>query len=344
MISIPSSNTPPLLLMAITLEHSEGRVLVEEVGPGRRRISVELVDSSVFVPYSSAETDYSIELIEQILAFRGPAMLCYSILRAEDPSHLLEPLRQYTLGYVDESELEEKRLLDFGCGSGSSTVALASLFPRTEIIGIDLIEGNIAVARARARHYDISNATFITSPSPDELPREIGTFDFIVLSAVYEHLLPDERRALMPKLWRALRPDGVLLLNQTPHRYYPLEYHTTGLPFLNYLPDPLAFWVAKRFSKRVAPNRSWKELLRDGVRGATVREILKDLQAAGEGTPQVLEANRLGFSDSVDIWYSLSMTRRPRKIKTVMRSVFKAISRLTGTKFVPSLDLAIKKT
>ena len=154
MISIPSSNTPPLLLMAITLGRSEGRVLVEEVGP---RSETHLCRACRFLRFLSplfipAETDYSIELIEQILAFRGPAMLCYSILRAEDPSHLLEPLRQYTLGYVDESKLEEKRLLDFGCGSGSSTVALASALPANkDLIGIDLIEGKIAVARARAR-------------------------------------------------------------------------------------------------------------------------------------------------------------------------------------------------
>jgi 2-polyprenyl-3-methyl-5-hydroxy-6-metoxy-1,4-benzoquinol methylase len=330
--------------MTVALEHPDGRVFVEEDASGRKRVSVELFDSSAFMPFSSAETDYSIELIEQILAFRGPARLCYSILRAEDPSHLAEPLRRYILGYLDKREFEGKRLLDFGCGSGSSTVALASLFPRTEIIGVDLVEGNIPVARERARHYGVSNATFFISPGPTELPPEIGTFDFIFLSAVYEHLLPAERRALMPKLWRLLRSEGVLFLNQTPHRYYPLEYHTTGLPLLNYLPSPLAFWVAKRFSKRVAPNRSWVELLRDGVRGGTEREILKDLRIAGEGKPRLLEANRLGFSDSVDIWYSLSMARRPLRIKPVMKVMFKTISRVTGSTFIPDLILAIKKT
>jgi hypothetical protein len=115
--------------MTVALEPPEGRVFVEEVRPGRKRVSVELFDPSTFMPLSSAETDYSIELIEQILAFRGPARLCYSILRAEDPSHLAEPLRRYILGYLDKREFEAKRLLDFGCGSGASTVVLASLFP-----------------------------------------------------------------------------------------------------------------------------------------------------------------------------------------------------------------------
>ncbi len=330
--------------VTVVLDHPDGRVVVEDVGRGRKRVSVELFEPSTFMPSSSAETDYSIELIEQILAFRGPARLCYSILRAEDPSHLAEPLRLYILGYLDEREFEGKRLLDFGCGSGASTVALASLFPRTEIIAVDLVEGNIPVARARARHYGVSNATFLVSPGPTDLPAQIGVFDFIFFSAVYEHLLPEERRALMPKLWRSLRSDGVLFLNQTPHRYYPLEYHTTGLPLLNYLPSSLAFWLSRRFSKRVAMSSSWDELLRGGVRGGTEREILKDLRAAGEGIPQLLEVNRLGFSDSVDVWYSLSMARRPLKIKAVMRVVFKATSRVTRSTFMPDLNLAIKKS
>jgi 2-polyprenyl-3-methyl-5-hydroxy-6-metoxy-1,4-benzoquinol methylase len=330
--------------MTVTLEHPEGRVSVAETEDGRKLVSVELCDPSSFMPYSSAETDYSIELIEQILAFRGPARLCYSILRAEDPSHLAEPLRRYILGYLDERHFEGKRLLDFGCGSGSSTVALASLFPGAEIIAVDLVEGNIPVARARARHYGVTNATFLISPGPTRLPPDMGTFDFVFFSAVYEHLLPGERRVLMPKLWRLLRSDGVLFINQTPHRYYPVEYHTTGLPFLNYLPYPLAFWVAKRLSKRVVSSSSWDELLRDGVRGGTQREILKDLRAAREGKPQLLEVNRLGFNDPIDVWYSLSMERRPLKIKPVMRLMFKAISRVTKSSFLPDLNLAIRKT
>jgi 2-polyprenyl-3-methyl-5-hydroxy-6-metoxy-1,4-benzoquinol methylase len=329
--------------MAVTLEHPEGRVTVEEVTPGRKRVSVELFDSSLFMPYSSADTDYSIELIEQILAFRGPSMLCYSIIRAEEPAQLTEPLKHYILGYVDESEFEGKRLLDFGCGSGSSTVALASFFPSAEIIAVDVVEGNIPVARERARHYGVSNARFLVSSSPTELPPDFGPFDFILLSAVYEHLLPEERRALIPQLWRSLRPGGVLFLNQTPHRYYPLEYHTTGLPFLNYLPDSAAWWVAKHLSRRVPPNRSWSELLRDGIRGATEREIVNDVKRAGEGRPLLLKPRRPGFSDAVDVWYSLSMARRPLKIKPVMKITFKAISRLTGGTFIPDLNLAIKK-
>jgi SAM-dependent methyltransferase len=326
-----------------TLEHEEGRVFVEELGSGRKRLAVELVDRSAFMPEPTAETDYPLELIRAILKLRGPAMLGYSILRAEDPSHLAEPLRHYLLAYIREEEFRGKRLLDFGCGSGSSTVALASLFPETEIVACDLEQENVDVARLRAAHYGSGNVSFLVSPGPFEVPAGIGSFDFICLSAVYEHLLPAERPVLMGLLWRTLKPGGVLFVNQTPHRFYPLEYHTTGLPLLNYLPDRIAFWAARRLSRRVSVGMGWEELLRGGVRGGTERGILADLRASDDDDPVSLESRGLGFRDQVDLWYSLSMARRPLRAKRLMRVAFKAVSRLTGSAFVPDLNLAIRK-
>jgi ubiquinone/menaquinone biosynthesis C-methylase UbiE len=325
------------------LEHPEGRVVVEELGSGLKSVSVELFDPTAYVSEREFQTAYPLELIEAILELRGPAMLGYSIRRAEEPAHLTEPLRHYTLAYVPEADLDGKRLLDFGCGSGSSTVALARLFPHTHIVAVDLEEGNISVARLRAEHGGVGKATFLVSPGPLDLPGEIGTFDFVFLSAVYEHLLPAERPVLMAELWRVLRRGGIFFLNQTPHRYYPLEYHTTGLPLLNYLPERAALPMARRLSRRVRADRTWEELLRGGVRGATEGEIMRDLEGAGEGRPSLLRPSGLGLRDQVDAWYSLSMSQRPRRLKRAMRVVFKAASRMTGSSFVPTLALAIRK-
>jgi ubiquinone/menaquinone biosynthesis C-methylase UbiE len=327
----------------VTLEHPEGRVVVVGRASGRKRVSVELADPTAFMPAATAETHYPVELIEAILALRGPAMLGYSIRRAEEPSGLLETLRQYMLAYIDEAEFEGRRLLDFGCGSGSSTVALARLFPNTKIVAVDLDEQNVKVARLRARHHGVNNVTLRVSPDPLELPADIETFDFVCLSAVYEHLLPAERPVLMTKLWEVLHPGGVLFLNQTPHRYYPLEFHTTGLPLLNYLPARVAHLAARHLSPLIGRGLSWEELLRGGVRGGTENEILRHLPAGGRGRATLLRPTHLGFSDQVDLWYSVSMARRPRWFKRVMRGAFKGVGRLTGSSFVPDLNLAIRK-
>jgi len=223
-------------------------------------------------------------------------------------------------------------------------MSLARLFPESEIVAVDLESPLLEVARMRARHYALDRLTFVHSTVPNRLAEGLGTFDAVTLNAVYEHLLPAERRSLLPQLWASLRPGGVLFVDLTPHRYYPLEYHTTGLPLLNYLSDRLALTAARRFSPRVERGASWETLLRRGVRGATTGEIVSILEGGATTPPIVLRPSRLGAKDTVDIWYSASTTRRPHPAKAVMRLAFKAISRLTRTEFSPEVSLAVQKS
>ena len=108
---------------------------------------------------------------------------------------------------------------------------------------------NAAETRRWASPFDFARQALLYLPKG--LPADIGQFDYIILSAVYEHLLPSERPALLTLLWSHLRPGGVIFLAQTPYRWFPVELHTTGLPLINYLPDRLALACARRFSKRV---------------------------------------------------------------------------------------------
>jgi hypothetical protein len=217
------------------------------------------------------------------------------------------------------------------------------MFPQTEIVGLELDETMIDLARHRARYYGAANARFQRSADPESLPSELGTFDFVLLSAVWEHLLPQERRTVVPQLWRALNDGGVLFLNQTPHRWYPIEGHPTGLPLLNYAPVPLAHWAANSFSRKLPGNESWEQLLRRGIRGGTAREVMRVLRHSGDGNATLLQPSRLDAEHPVDIWYAYSQRNAPMPIKAKMRDAFKLISRLTGSSFAPGIDLAIEK-
>jgi SAM-dependent methyltransferase len=334
---MPTPHTPE------TLQHPQGRVLVRELGSGRRHVTVEPFSQSLYVSSMSCETKYPIDLIARVLDAKGLGFLCEEIGRDEDPQFVELTLRWATLSYVGQEEFRGKRLLDFGSGAGASTLILARLFPHTDIVGIELLPQLVELARLRADFHRATNVKFLLSPGPEELPAGLGSFDFIMFSAVYEHLLPPERRELFPYVWSLLKPGGILFLNQTPYRWYPHEYHTTGLPLLNYLPDDLAWRVARRLSLRVRRNASWEELLRDGIRGATEAEVLQVLASAGHEPPIVLRPSRLGCEDTIDIWYGYSTARRPLRVKRTMRAAFKAISRLTGTVMTPELDLALRR-
>src|SRR4051812_9285946 len=168
-------------------------------------------------------------------------------MREETPRYVERRLRHAVLEYVDAQSFAGKRVLDFGCGSGASLLVLSRILPPCELVGVEIDRRLIELARRRASYFGVDSVQVLQSPSPETLPPGLGGFDFIMFSAVFEHLRPHERRELLPLVWQHLRPGGVLFLNQTPHRYWPVETHTTGgLPFINYLPDRLALAYARR--------------------------------------------------------------------------------------------------
>ena len=111
--------------------------------------------------------------------------------------------------------------------------------------------------------------------------------------------------------------------------------------YLNYLPRPLAHHAARRWASNVPADQSWETLLRRGFRGATTREVLGSLGAGARY--EVLEPTELGFNDSIDLWYRLSMGARRRSSKDVLRLLHQLVKALTGASMTPTLSLAIRK-
>ncbi|HEX5392130.1 MAG TPA: class I SAM-dependent methyltransferase [Rhodocyclaceae bacterium] len=327
----------------------QAEVFVASLPSGRRRVWVEPRSPRLFVPFFSCVTTYPLALIQKILSAKGAAYLIDEILRDESPGYVQHDLKWSLLAYADEAEFADARILDFGCGSGSSSMTLARMFPSARIVGIELEERLLSVARARAQFYRCDNLSFGRSSAPSQLPPDMGLFDFVVLSAVYEHLLPAERKALMPRLWHLLKPGGVLFLNATPNRNFPLEMHTTGLPFINYLPDKWALAAARHLSRRNLEHCSWNDLLRAGIRGGTIKDIVAELSTATHPA-EVLEPRYCGTQDRIDLWFqltsnSIGRARSPFALaaKRCYRRLMKPVKSITGFELLPELALAFRK-
>lgn len=97
-------------------------------------------------------------------------------------------------------------LLDCGCGVGSITLDLAERVAPGEVVGIDLDEGQLAVARAEAARRGLTNARFERA-SVYELPFPAASFDAALAHTLLVHV-SDPPRALR-SLRRVLRPGGV---------------------------------------------------------------------------------------------------------------------------------------
>ncbi|HEY0457826.1 MAG TPA: methyltransferase domain-containing protein [Pyrinomonadaceae bacterium] len=323
--------------MPITLNHRDGDVLIEELPDARFRLQVTPA-AGAFVHCTDWTTSYPLDLIKLILEINGAGGLCDEIRRDEDPEYVQKFLKNDIFAYFTPEEFENKTILEFGCGGGASTHILARMFPSAEITGVELVESALKVARKRAESFNLKNVKLLQSPSGDALPENLEEYDFVVLSAVYEHLFPHERRTILPQLWKKVRAGGFLFLNQTPNSLFPFELHTTMLPIINYLPDSLALKMAHRFSKRTRPEDTWEELLRKGIRGATEREILSHLEGA-----ELLQPRYNGLADRIDLYYLSTNRERLKTLKSAAKIFIKAIKTATGVTLVPDLSLAFRK-
>jgi SAM-dependent methyltransferase len=326
------------------LERPDGYLSVEEIGGDRRRLETVTDDADAFVGTRTWETAYPLDLIETILDVKGLRSVCDEIRREEDPQYLQHVLWWTLRAHVDVEEAGSARILDFGCGSGASTMILSRMFPEATFLGLDIDAEANRIAEGRRRFYDVDRVEFRLSDEPTGVPEEIGEFDFIVFSALLEHLLPEERKTVIPALWSRLRPGGLLFLGETPHRYTPVEIHTTGgLPLVNYLPPALTLWAAKRFSPRIGSDATWEELLRRGMRGGTEKEFLRYLERAGYDDATIERPTKQGLEDEFDLWFEISHVNEMPGFKTKLRSAFRGLKKTTGISFTPYLAFAVRK-
>ncbi len=329
--------------MTQIVRHSLGTVRIEDRPADRRFIEVTPHSAQEHVPHRSWETRYPLSLIEHVVEVKGPAYLCEEIMRDESP-HLVEnPLKTVLFAHYAPERFATARILDFGCGSGASTLILARLFPQAEIVGVDISSRLLDLARHRAQTFGHRNIRYMQSVGGSELPSELGTFDVVLLNGVYEHFLPAERPVLLPLLFDLLETNGVLFVLDTPNRLWPIESHTSGLPLINYLPDGAAHWLTNRLSSRYSLKQSWEAYLRDGIRGAMVSEIETYLSNNSSMQPRLVLPTRDGCRDHADLWYRLSSQTRLPTLKQAIREGLKGSRRLTGIDFTPILNLAFEK-
>lgn len=105
------------------------------------------------------------------------------------------------------------RALDFGCGAGRLTRALAARFG--EAVGVDVAQG--MVDAARRLNGDAPNASFLVNARPDLGAFDTDAFDLVYSSIVLQHL-PGRAAvaAYVREFLRVTREDGLVVFG-VPH-------------------------------------------------------------------------------------------------------------------------------
>lgn len=117
-------------------------------------------------------------------------------------------------------DIAPTRILDMGCGIGTSTVPAALAFPDAEVHGIDVGASILRYAHARAEH--LGARVHFAQASAEHTPFPDAHFDVVFSCVVLHETSPEAMVNILAESKRLLRPGGIAI-----HLEVPL-IHTMG--------------------------------------------------------------------------------------------------------------------
>jgi len=135
----------------------------------------------------------------------------HEVMANESCGTVVSPLREHILPLVPglSDKLESGiDVLDVGCGAGQAMIHLAEAFPNSRFVGYDISEEAIERAQRDAKAKGLTNIRFAVQDAATF--EDADAFDLVcTFDAVHDQAKPD---ALLANIYRALRPDGVYLM------------------------------------------------------------------------------------------------------------------------------------
>ena len=137
-------------------------------------------------------------------------------------------LRVFDLAFPGfRGELEGKRVLDYGCGDGFQSIAVAKA-GATSVQGVDISKARLGFARELKEKTGQENVEFAERIS--------GTHDVVLSQDAFEHFVAPEENLMEMKA--ALAPGGRIFATFGPPWYAPFGHHMgffVKLPWINLL-------------------------------------------------------------------------------------------------------------
>lgn len=99
-------------------------------------------------------------------------------------------------------------VLDLACGTGILSFAIAQRFPHCQVMGVDITQGYLEIARGKKERFRAANVQFVQGWAEEYRSNE----QFNCITSSYLAKYADLPR-LVIKLWDMLRPGGTLLFH-----------------------------------------------------------------------------------------------------------------------------------
>ncbi len=130
-----------------------------------------------------------------------------------------DPITQYVLlpnekwvrqGLIDSIQGQPRRILDLGCGTGSTTLMLKEAFPQAEVVGLDLSPYMLVMAdhKAKAIRLDVQwhHGKAEETGFPD------ASFDLVTASLLFHETPPIVTQSILRECFRLLTAGGEVLI------------------------------------------------------------------------------------------------------------------------------------
>src|SRR5262245_3436034 len=197
---------------------------------------------------------------------------------------------------------EDIRILDAGCGTGEGSSRLAELFPRASVLGVDVLDQTLELARSR--HARLAPRVTFENRSVFGLGLPDRAFDLTACRHVV-HSIPHPER-VYAELARVTRRGGRLHL--IPEDYGMLHFQSGAL-------DPRDFWheVPPAFGKATETDlfvgrNTFSVLSSLGFSEITVDYVVVDtLRVPRETFAAIIEAWRDGYAEASAAYSRLSV-------------------------------------
>lgn len=214
---------------------------------------------------------------------------------ARNLAHQADAIWPQELPLFDRYALQgELRILDLGCGTGEITRRLAERYPQARLTGVDILESNLQIARARGGRHEARIA--YVGGDAFALDFADATFDLVVCRHMSQ-AVPDFALVL-DEITRVLRPGGWLHLLSEDYLMLHMP-HVPAEPDRFWLDGAIAFLRSEgcdgRIGRHTPPlleRRGYREMAMDYV----VVDTLRVPRATFAG---ILSAWRDGYAQPV---------------------------------------------
>jgi ubiquinone/menaquinone biosynthesis C-methylase UbiE len=126
-----------------------------------------------------------------------------------------DPITQYVLppnealvrqGLIQRIQSKPRRILDLGCGTGSTTLLLKQAFPQAEVIGLDLSPYMLVMADHKARNTKLDIQFQHGKAEQTGFPD--ASFDLVTASLLFHETPPAVSREILRECFRLLKVGG----------------------------------------------------------------------------------------------------------------------------------------